>query len=134
MVFIVRSASHLMFIIVGSRNERINGLINIVVIVVGIISMILQIHYLRNGNVSLGKIVYILVHIGTKSVSKLAKELKLHRNTVGKYHRKIRGFLLENNVDPKFNGEIEMDELYVIAGEKGIKKTLKKKEHLEKEG
>ena len=134
MVFIVRSASHLMFIIVGSRNERINGLINIVVIVVGIISMILQIHYLRNGNVSLGKIVYILVHIGTKSVSKLAKELKLHRNTVGKYHKKIREFLLENNVDPEFNGEIEMDELYVVAGEKGIKKTLKKKEHLEKEG
>ena len=61
----------------------------------------------ENGNVSLGKILYILVHIGTKSVSKLAKELKLHRNTVGKYHEKIREFLLENNVDPKFNGEIE---------------------------
>jgi len=86
-----------------------------------------------NGNLSFGKILYILVHIGTKSATKLAKELKIHRNTVGNYHKKIREFLLENNVDPKFNGEIEMDEFYVIAGEKGIKKTLKKTDHHEKE-
>ena len=61
----------------------------------------------ENGNVSFGKILYMLVRIETKSDSKLAKELKLHRNTVGKYHKKIREFLLENNVDPKFNGKIE---------------------------
>ena len=73
------------------------------------------------------------MHIGTKSATKLAKELKLHRNTVGTYHKKIREFLLENNIDPEFNGEIEMDEFYVIAGEKGIKKTQKMTEHLEKE-
>ena len=87
----------------------------------------------ENGNVAFGKILYILVHIGHKSTVKLAKELKLHRNTVGRYHKKIREFLLENNVDPQFNGEIEMDEFYVIAGEKGIKKTPKMTERLEKE-
>ena len=42
----------------------------------------------ENGNISFGKVLYILVHIGTKSSSKLAKELKLHRNTVGRYHKK----------------------------------------------
>ena len=59
----------------------------------------------------------------TKSVNQLAKELHLHRNTVGRYHKRIREFLFENHVDPTFNGEIEMDEVYIIAGEKGIKKT-----------
>jgi transposase-like protein len=71
-----------------------------------------------------GKILYILVHLNTKSTSQLAKELKLHRNTVGRYHKRIREFLVENHVNPTFNGEIEMDEAYIIAGEKGIKKTL----------
>jgi transposase-like protein len=69
-----------------------------------------------------GKILYMLVHLKTKSVSQLAKELKLHRNTVARYHKRIREFLVENHVDPTFNGEIEMDETYIIAGEKGVKK------------
>jgi len=57
------------------------------------------------------KMIYILVHIGTKSVSQLAKELKLHRNTVGRYHKRIREYLLKNNKDPTFDGELEMDEV-----------------------
>jgi len=73
--------------------------------------------------IPLGKIIYILVHMSTKSVSQLAKELKLHRNTVGRYHKRIREFLLENHEDPSFDGEIEMDEAYIFAGEKGVKKT-----------
>ena len=70
-----------------------------------------------------GKILYIFVHISTKSISQLAKELKLHRNTIGRYHKRIRECLLENHDQPTFNGEIEIDEAYIIAGEKGIKKT-----------
>jgi transposase-like protein len=72
-----------------------------------------------------GKMLYILIHIGTKSVVQLSKELNLHRNTVGRYHKRIREYLLENHVDPSFDGEIEMDEVYIIAGEKGVKKTQK---------
>jgi len=53
----------------------------------------------------------------------LAKELKLHRNTIGRYHKRIREYLLKNHDQPTFNGEIEIDEAYIIAGEKGIKKT-----------
>jgi transposase-like protein len=83
--------------------------------------------------ISFGKILYILLHIESKSMKRLAKELKLHRTTDQRYHKRIRDYLLENNVDPTFNGEIEMDELYVIAGEKGLKKTRKPREHREKE-
>lgn len=75
--------------------------------------------------IPLSKMIYILVNIGNKSVNQIAKELKLHRNSVGRYHKRIREYLVENHVDPKFNGEIEMDEAYIIAGEKGIKKTPK---------
>jgi hypothetical protein len=69
-----------------------------------------------------GKILYILINMKTKSVSQLAKELYLYRNTVGRHHKRIREFLVENHVDHTFNGEIEMDEVYIVAGEKGIKK------------
>ena len=71
-----------------------------------------------------GKILYMIVHLNSKSVNQLAKELHLHRNTVGRYHKRIRDFLVENHVDPTFNGEIEMDEAYIIAGEKGVNKKL----------
>jgi hypothetical protein len=50
----------------------------------------------------------------------MAKKLKIHRNIVGRYHERIRKFLLENHVDSTFNGEIEMDETYIIAEEKVI--------------
>lgn len=74
--------------------------------------------------IHLGKIIYILVHMGNKTVNQLAKEFKLHRNTVERYHKRIRESLLENHEDPSFDGEIEMDEVYIIVGEKGFKKTL----------
>ena len=71
-----------------------------------------------------GKILYMSVHLKNKSVNQLAKELHLHRNTVGRYHKRIREFLLENHADPTFNGEIGMDEAYIIAGDKGVKKPI----------
>lgn len=74
-----------------------------------------------------GKMIYILINIGYKSVNQLSKELKLHRNTVGRYHKRIREFLEKNNKNPQFDGELEMDEVYIIAGEKGLKKTLQLK-------
>ena len=56
----------------------------------------------------------------------MGKELKLHRNTIGRYHERIRGYLLENHDQPTFNGEIEIDEAYIIDREKGIKKPGEK--------
>jgi hypothetical protein len=55
-------------------------------------------------------------------VLQLSKELDLHRNTVGRYHKRICDLLLENNENPSFDGDTEMDEVYIIAGAKGIKK------------
>jgi transposase-like protein len=57
-----------------------------------------------NSKIPFGKLLYILVNMKFKSVLQLSKELNLHRNTVGRYHKKIRDFLLENNENPKFNG------------------------------
>jgi hypothetical protein len=63
-----------------------------------------------------------LVNVKFKSTLQLSKELGLHRNTVGRYHKRICEFLLENNENPSFDGDVEMDEAYIIAGEKGKKK------------
>ena len=41
-----------------------------------------------HAKISFGKILYILLHIEVKSMKKMAKELKLHRNTVQRYHKK----------------------------------------------
>jgi hypothetical protein len=65
---------------------------------------------LNTVKIPFGKILYMLVHLKTKSVNQLVKELDLHRNIVGRYHERIREFLVKNHVDPAFNGEIEMDE------------------------
>jgi hypothetical protein len=48
---------------------------------------------------------YILVHIKSKSVNQLANELNLHRNTIGRYRKIIFEFLVENQVDPTFKGD-----------------------------
>lgn len=70
------------------------------------------------------KILYIFVHIRTKIINQLAKEVKFHINTVGRYHKRIHEYLLENHDSPSFNSEIEIDEVYIIAGEKGIKNPV----------
>ena len=89
--------------------------------------------FVESAKIPLGKILYMLVHIKVKSMKTLAKELKIHRNTVQRYHKRIRDFLVESPEDIQFDGEIEMDEIYVIAGEKGLKKTQLQTDHREKE-
>jgi transposase-like protein len=69
-----------------------------------------------------GKLLYILINIKFKSVLQLSKELDLHRNTVGRYRKRIHDFLLEDNENISFDGDAEMDETYITTGAKGIKK------------
>ena len=73
--------------------------------------MISLTHHLIYTKIPFGKILYIFVHISTKSAIQLAKELKIHRNTIGRYHERIRENLLENHDQPDFNGEIEIIKL-----------------------
>jgi len=89
--------------------------------------------FVKSAKIPFGKILYMIVHIKVKSMKTFAKELKLHRNTVQRYHKRIREFLLENHENVQFDGEIEMDETYIIAGEKGLKKTQLQRDHQEKE-
>jgi hypothetical protein len=54
----------------------------------------------------------------------MAEELGLNRKTVARYHKLIREYSLKNNIKPSFDGELEFDEMYVNAGNKGIKKKI----------
>jgi hypothetical protein len=58
-------------------------------------------------------------------VLQLSKELDLHRNTVGRYHKRICDFLLENNENPSFDGDTEMDEALYYCCCKRYKKNQK---------
>ncbi|MDR2873962.1 MAG: hypothetical protein LBV42_04385 [Methanobrevibacter sp.] len=48
-----------------------------------------------------------MINIKFKSAPQLSKELDIHRHTVGRYHKKIHEYLLENNLNLD---DVEMDE------------------------
>jgi transposase-like protein len=54
-----------------------------------------------------GKLLYILINIKNKSILQLSKELNLHRNTVGRYNKRIHDFLLKNNENPSSDNDTE---------------------------
>ncbi|MDR1818679.1 MAG: transposase [Methanobrevibacter sp.] len=76
----------------------------------------------EGSKVPFGQILWILTNIHNKSVKQMAEELGLNRKTVARYHKLIREHLLKNNIEPSFDGELEFDEMYVNAGNKGVKK------------
>ena len=58
--------------------------------------------------ISFGKILYILLHIEVKGYEKKwQKNLNSIEIQFKDIIKKIRDYLLENNVNPTFNGEIE---------------------------
>jgi transposase-like protein len=71
----------------------------------------------------LGEIFYILAHLDKKSVKRLAEELGHSRSTVHLLAKKFRENLAVSAPDPILTGEIEIDEMYIRAGDKGLKKT-----------
>ena len=71
----------------------------------------------------LGEMFYILVNMDKKSVKRLSEELNRARSTVHLLVREFRENLTSKVSDPILSGEIEIDEMYIHAGSKGIKKT-----------
>lgn len=71
----------------------------------------------------LGEMFYIFANLDNKSVKRLAEELGRARSTVHLLAREFRETLASTVSDPVLSGEIEMDEMYIHAGSKGIKKT-----------
>ena len=75
----------------------------------------------------MGEIFYILAHLDKKSIKRLAGELGRSRSTVHLLAKKFRENLASAAPDPILTGEIEIDEMYIHAGNKGLKKTNQSK-------
>ena len=71
----------------------------------------------------LGEMLYILANLDKKSVKRFSEELSHKRDGITRLSREFRENLAKNTPDPILSGEVEIDEMYIHAGNKGIKKT-----------
>lgn len=72
---------------------------------------------------SLGEMFYILANLDKKSVKRLSEELGHTRQSVYRLAKEFRRNLASSAPDPVLKGEVEIDEMYIHAGSKGVKKT-----------
>ena len=61
------------------------------------------------------------------SNNQIAKELSLHRNDVQEMASILRSGIVENKPEEKLSGEVEFDEVYIVAGHKGNPEAIKKR-------
>lgn len=87
----------------------------------------------HKSKVPMGVMLYILTNLQNKSIKQLSEELDYSRVTIHKIAKKFKKSLLDKHENPKIDGEIEIDEMYISAGTKGIKKTSLGKEDLKEE-
>ena len=57
----------------------------------------------------------------------IAKELNVSEKTAQSMTDKLRTQVEKNNPDVMLSGEVELDEVYVVAGHKGYPEALKKR-------
>ena len=81
----------------------------------------------HKNKVPMGVMLYILTNLQNKSVKQLSEELDYSRVTIHKITRKFKESLLDKHEPSKIDSEIEVDEMYIYAGTKGIKKLPSKK-------
>lgn len=62
------------------------------------------------------------------STAQIAKELSLNKDDAYYMSNVLRTGLVENKPEPELTGEVECDEVYVVAGHKGKPESVKKKE------
>lgn len=73
----------------------------------------------------MGEMLYILANIDAKSVKRLSEELERDWSIVDSLIKDFKQNLARKIHDPILTGKIEMDEMYIHAGDKGIKKKTK---------
>lgn len=83
--------------------------------------------------VSMGAMLYILLNMNNKSIKQISEELNYNRSTISRIANIFRENLLKKHDNPKLENEVEIDEMYVSAGNKGIKKTFQEREDLKEE-
>ena len=90
----------------------------------------------RSSNVSLKKWLFCLYLMNLNvSNSQIAKELDVSQRTVMDMCDKLRKKVYEQRPEVSLSGEVELDEVYVVAGHKGHPKAVKKRaEMLDVEG
>lgn len=79
-------------------------------------------------HVPIGVVFYIMMNLDKKSSKLISEEIGYSRQTVYRISNLIRDSLLKNHENPKIDGKIEIDEMYISAGNKGIKKNFQEKE------
>jgi hypothetical protein len=62
------------------------------------------------------------------SNAQIAEELGLNPNDVQRMSEQLRTGIVERQPEPVLSGEVECDEVYVIAGHKGHPGAVKKKD------
>ena len=77
---------------------------------------------------SLGEMFYILANLDNKSVKRLSEELGRTRQSVYRLAKEFRQDLASSAPDPILQGKIEIDEMYIHAGDKGDKKNFRNHE------
>jgi len=67
------------------------------------------------------------------SNEQIAQELSLNKDDVHQMTSQLRAGVETNKPEPALQGEVECDEVYVIAGHKGYPEAVKKKPDLVEE-
>lgn len=62
------------------------------------------------------------------STAQIARELSLNKDDAYYMSNILRTGIVENKSEPELTGEVECDEVYVVAGHKGRPDSVKKKE------
>ncbi|MDP3065117.1 MAG: transposase [Methanobacteriaceae archaeon] len=76
-----------------------------------------------NKKLPMGEMLYIMANLDKKSVNRLSKELGHKWESVYRLSKDFKECLAKKSPDPILSGDIEIDEMYYSAGEKGLKKT-----------
>ena len=65
------------------------------------------------------------------SNSQIARELNINKDDAHRMAKILRSGIVEKKPEVILSGEVEIDELYVVAGHKGNSKAVKKKEEIQ---
>ena len=76
----------------------------------------------------MGDMLYILFNLDKKSIKRLSEELGHKWGNLYHLAQDFKEDLAKKSGDPKLQGKIEIDEMYIHAGSKGLKKSFQEKE------
>ena len=86
-----------------------------------------------NKKLPMGEMLYIIANLDKKSVKRLSEELDHKWESVYRISKDFKECLAKKSANPILSGDIEIDEMYYSAGDKGLKKTIHESEASNKE-